>query len=251
VILAGLVAVGGLGVFVLVGGRPMQSVTNAVQAALLQSSADLGLRVRSIHLEGASPEASADIGRAVGVQVGAPLLGVDLEAVRRRIQQVGWVKSAEVIRLYPDTLVVAVDQRKLVAVWQHEGRTAVVDADGVVAPEASPAQFSSLPLVVGEGANTAAAAILPAVVSRPRLAARLEALVRVDDRRWDLRLKDGSIIQLPASDEEAALLRLDELDRKTRILDLGFSRIDLRDPQMVAVRPRQAMTANGMAEGVG
>jgi methyl-accepting chemotaxis protein len=70
---------------------------------------------------------------------------------------------------------------------------------------------------------------------------RLEALVRVDDRRWDLRLKDGSLIQLPAIDEESALIQLDQLDQRQRILDLGFARIDLRDPEMVAVRPRDAV----------
>ena len=45
----------------------------------------------------------------------------------------------------------------------------------------------------------------------------LEALVRVDDRRWDLRLKDGALIQLPAVDQEAALIRLEQLDQRTRI----------------------------------
>ncbi len=115
-----------------------------------------------------------------------------------------------------------------------------------------PARFASLPLVVGEGANTAAKAILGPVMSRQRLAKRLDALVRVDDRRWDLRLKDGTIVQLPASDEEAALMRLDQLDQQSRILDLGFSRIDLRDPEMVAVRPRQSSAASSSgANGVG
>ena len=62
--------------------------------------------------------------------------------------------------------------------------------------------------------------------------------MRVDDRRWDLRLKDGSLVQLPAVDEEAALIQLEQLDQRSRILELGFERIDLRDPTMVAVRPR-------------
>ena len=116
----------------------------------------------------------------------------------------------------------------------------VIDTDGRSIPEADPAHFADLPLVVGDGANAAAAAILPLVQPRPRLMERLDALVRVDDRRWDLRLKDGSLIQLPADGEEAALMRLDQLDQQSRILDLGFSRIDLRDPEMVAVRPRDA-----------
>ena len=66
---------------------------------------------------------------------------------------------------------------------------------------------------------------------------RVEAVVRVDQRRWDLRLKDGSLIQLPATGEEAALIQLDALDQRERLLDLGFARVDLRTPDAVAVRP--------------
>jgi cell division protein FtsQ len=232
------------------GGRGAR-VAEAGGDLITDAALSLGLRLAEVHVQGASPEASADILRAADLRRGAPLLGLDLDAVRQRVDKVGWVKSAQVIRLLPDTVVIAVDQRQLVAVWEHAGRTGVVDADGVVAPEADPAKFSSLPLVVGEGANTAAASILPAITSRPRLAQRLEALIRVDDRRWDLRLKDGSIIQLPATDEEAALIRLDQLDQKARVLELGFARIDLRDPDMVAVRPRQTTPAGVGAEGAG
>jgi cell division protein FtsQ len=82
-------------------------------------------------------------------------------------------------------------------------------------------------------------------MQRPRLRQKLEALVRVDGRRWDLRLKDGSIIQLPAVGEDQALMQLDELDRRQGLLDLGFARIDLRDPEMIAVRPKEGGADNG------
>ena len=68
---------------------------------------------------------------------------------------------------------------------------------------------------------------------------RVDALVRVDERRWDLRLKDGSLIQLPAVGQEEALIRLDALDQRERLLDLGFARVDLRTPEEVAVRPSE------------
>ena len=250
---AGL-AVVGVAAIVLATDHRGERLVRAAADGLLAQTAAAGLRLETVRLDGASPEARADILRAAALQKGSPLLAVDLDGARQRIEHVGWVKSAHVIRLFPDSVVIAVDERKLLAVWQHDGRAGVIDVDGVVAPEAEPSRFASLPLVVGEGANVAAKDILGPVMSRPRLAERLDALVRVDDRRWDLRLKDGSIVQLPASDEEAALIRLDKLDLQSRVLDLGFSRIDLRDPEMVAVRPRQAPAAPGVvggANGVG
>ncbi|HUO12306.1 MAG TPA: cell division protein FtsQ/DivIB [Caulobacteraceae bacterium] len=213
--------------------------------------ADAGFRLDHVSLQGASARSYADILAAAALPAHAPLLTLDLDAARKRIEQVGWVKSATVMRLLPDGVVIAVQERRLLAVWQHNGQASVIDSDGVVASTADPAGFASLPLVVGEGANTAAAAILPAVLSRPRLAERLEALVRVDARRWDLRLKDGCIIQLPATDEEAALIRLDALDQQSRVLDLGLARIDLRDPEMVLVRPRSSAGSGAVLDGAG
>jgi len=244
----GLAIVGALAIVATTDHRAERALA-AVSADLVQSSADLGFRIDNISLQGASPRSSADVMRAAALPAHAPLIGLDLDAARRRIEQVGWVKSATVMRLLPDSVVIAVQERHLLAVWQHNGQVAVIDNDGVVASTASPSGFSSLPLVVGDGANTAAGTILPAVLSRPRLAERLEALVRVDGRRWDLRLKSGCIIQLPATDEEAALIRLDQLDQQSRVLDLGLSRIDLRDPEMVLVRPRQNAAANSVSDG--
>lgn len=210
----------------------------------------LGFKLKAVHVQGASEMATPDILRAAGVYQDQPLLGLNLEEVRQRVEQVGWVKEARVVRLLPDTLVLAVVERKQLAVWQHGGRSHVIDETGRVIAEADPARFPTLPLIVGAGANEAAAAILPEVAARPRLAERTEALVRVDGRRWDLRMKDGALVQLPAVDEGAALIQLEQLDQRSRILELGFERIDLRDPAVVAVRPRDGvlpgqLVANG------
>ena len=92
--------------------------------------------------------------------------------------------------------------------------------------------------MVGEGADSAAAAILPLIQARPSLMSRLWALVRVDNRRWDLLLRNQCLVQLPAEGEEAALIRLDQLERDAGVLSLGVPRIDLKTPD-VRIRPRE------------
>src|SRR5690606_36928884 len=119
--------------------------------------------------------------------------------------------------------------------------TLVIDEKGRVIPEADAALFPQLPLVVGEGGAGHAPQILPIVAQRPRLMERMEAFVRVDDRRWDLRLKDGALIQLPAVGEEEALMRLEAVDRRADLMDVGLDRVDLRNPDVVAVRPKGAV----------
>lgn len=220
-------------------GHRGQRLAAAVASGVDSRLGAAGFRLRAIQVQGASPLATADIVKAARIYQDQPLLGLDLNELRQRIEAVGWVKEARVVRLLPDTLVVAVVERRQLAVWQHAGRQVVIDDHGHPIPEADPSRFSTLPLVVGEGGAEHAPEILPVIAQRPKLMGRMDALVRVDDRRWDVRMKDGSLIQLPADGVDNALMQLERLDERSRILELGFDRIDLRNPDVVAVRPRQ------------
>jgi cell division protein FtsQ len=237
--IAGVVVVAAIGVALATGDR-WNSLKTGMNEAFGRQAALAGFKLEAVHVQGATPMARDDILRASGLYKDQPLLSLSLDDLRAKVERVGWVKDAKVVRLLPDTLVIAVTERPTMAVWQNRGKLHVIDGEGRPIAEADPARFPNLPLVVGEGANQAAADIWPLIRARPRIIERLEALVRVDDRRWDLRLKDGGIIQLPAIGEESALIRLDRLDQSQRILELGFQRIDLREPELVAVRPRGA-----------
>jgi len=204
----------------------------------------MGLKLERVQIVGASAEARPAIQQALGLAAGEPITGLDLAELRRRVEGVGWVREARVVRLLPDMLRVEVVEHDRLAVWQASGRLHVIDGQGRIIRGADPRRHPNLPLVVGRGAAEAAAEVLPLIAERPRLASRLDALIRVDERRWDLRLKDGSVILLPALEQEAALIQLDALDQRERLLDLGFSRVDLRTPdETVALRPAAAAAA--------
>lgn len=219
-------------------GHRGQRLVAAIGSGIDNRFGAAGFRLKTIQVQGASTLASADIVKAAQIYENQPMLGLDLKMLKARVEAVGWVKEARIVRLLPDTLVVAVVERRQLAVWQHDGRQMVIDEHGQPIPEADPARFPKLPLVVGEGGAEHAPEILPVIAQRPKLMGQMDALVRVDDRRWDVRMKDGSLIQLPADGVENALMQLEHLDQRSRILDLGFDRIDLRNPDVVAVRPR-------------
>jgi cell division protein FtsQ len=232
-IAAGVLLLGG----VLATGARAERIGASIGHGLDGMTAGMGLKLDKVYIEGESPEATAAIQRAVQLNAGQAMTSIDLNAVRERVEAVGWVKSARVVRLLPNTLIIDVTEHDRLAVWQVAGQAWVIDGHGKVIPGADAGRYPNLPLVVGKGAEQAAAEVLPLIAQRPRLQTRLEALVRVDERRCDLRLKDGSLIQLPATNQDAALIQLDEMDQRRRLLELGFARIDLRTPEEVAVRP--------------
>ena len=110
---------------------------------------------------------------------------------------------------------------------------------------------------MGDGANEAAAPFIALLQAHPHVSSLASSLIRVDRRRWDIRLADGAVVALPATGEAAALQRLEALDQSSRILSLRLARIDLRDLEMVVVRPRGAaapasapMTTTATSTGV-
>ena len=241
-IVAGVVVLAG----VLATGARAERIGASISDGVDGVAVGMGLKLEKVFIEGESAEATAAIQRAVQLNADQAMTSIDLDAVRDRVEGVGWVKEARVVRLLPNTLIVHVVEHDRLAIWQAGGRNMVIDSHGQVIRGADAGRYPNLPLVVGKGAEQAAAEVLPLIVQRPRLRGRIEALVRVDERRWDLRLKDGSLIQLPATNQDAALIQLDALDQRERLLELGFARIDLRTPEEVAVRP-----SAGAAQGQG
>ena len=223
---------------ILFTGNRLSLAQHGMASAFYGALGSVGFEVTSLQVAGASPFAADDILKATGLRKHDPILGVDLANVRQRVLAVGWVDSATVERQLPHTLVVRIVERTPVAVWQINGQVGVIDAQGRVIPEAQPFEFANLPLVVGAGANATDGSVFEMIRARPRLAERLEALVRVDQRRWDIRLKNGGLIQLPATGEAGAMITLDQLDQGQGVLDLTLERIDLRSPGMVVVRQR-------------
>ncbi|MFT4090550.1 MAG: cell division protein FtsQ/DivIB [Asticcacaulis sp.] len=246
--LIGWLAFGGLAtlmsVVLLTGGRAEMlktSVANFVDGRI----AAVGVNLQKMRLVGVSEAASPDIKKALTFERGQPIALMDLEKVRQDVEAVGWVKSAVVRRQFPDGLIITVTERPRLAVWQHNNKVVVIDDKGQIIPEANAHTFTDLPLIVGEGANEQAAQVLELLRARPELLTRTEALIRVNTRRWDVRLKNGALIKLPALNEDEALNRLDALIVQKRILDQGFAVIDLLDPNTLVVVPLHTGNAQG------
>ncbi|MBN8553412.1 MAG: cell division protein FtsQ/DivIB [Caulobacterales bacterium] len=213
-------------------------ISRATGRAVDNQIAALGFRLEQVHVQGASAAGQRAILDELRLERGQPFVFMDLDELRTQIEGVGWVGEARVVRLLPNTLVIEVSERRPTAVWQLAGETRVVDANGTVIPGADPGRFSELPLLVGAGANQAAPDLIPLVQRWPRLRDRLDAAVWVDGRRWNLLLRDGSVIQLPAEGLDEAFVQLEAMDQAQRLLDLGFARVDMRVAGNVAIEPR-------------
>ncbi len=100
--------------------------------SLIAASTNLGFKVNEILVVGRSETTQKELLAAVRLARGAPILAFDLQAVKKRIEALAWVKSASVERMLPDTVLLNVIERQPLALWQHKGRFALIDHEGTV-----------------------------------------------------------------------------------------------------------------------
>lgn len=227
---------GGFGYLALSGA--VAGAADWVGARALRATAEAGITLRDILVEGRQRAAAADLVAALGHRPGAPLLAIDPAAVRERLERVAWVESVAVERRFPDVLYLRITEREPMAVWQHNGRFSLVDRAGDVIVIDDVAAYPDLPFVVGADAPAHLPALLRVVARDPEMWGRVEAAVRVAGRRWNLRLDNGIDVRLPEDDMAAAWARLGALHRRHGLLARDITVVDLRIPDRLVVRLR-------------
>ncbi|WP_246514081.1 cell division protein FtsQ/DivIB [Neoroseomonas soli] len=216
----------------------------AVTESLGGIGESMGFTVQQVILEGRRNTPTDMIRAALGVSRGDPILEISPDRTRERLETIAWVQHAHVERRLPSTLLVRIEERRPFAIWQHNGRFVIIDREGKVVAADGLDQFGPLPLLVGAGADTAGAGLYDQLRHETDVAERVQAMVRIHERRWNLRLHNGTDVLLPEGAEAAAIQRLAELQREAKLLDRPLAAIDLRLPDRLVLRPtRQAEPA--------
>ena len=242
----GLCAVGGLGFWLGNMGLALHA-GSALYERAMALTAHLGFAVREVYADGrvrTDPEA---LRTQLGIAVGQPILTIDPDVARARLEQLPWVERASVERLLPNRVQVRLIERRPLALWQRDGRFALIDRGGeIIAPdvtaldgmgegpgvaefEADPAiRWGELRVLVGEQAPRHAARLFALLSTEPELWARVAAATWVGDRRWTLRLDNRIDVLLPEQGMLRAWRLLAQKAREDALLERAISVIDLR-----------------------
>lgn len=231
--LLGLVVAAGAGLYL---SGAVERAAHAVGDTVTELTAASGLTVQEVLLSGRESATPATVLAATGLQRGMPILAVDLEDVRQKIEGLGWVAEAQVERQLPDTIHIKIVERAPFARWQVDGRIVLIDRTGHILQRGDPEAHRNLRRVVGAGAAKHAASLFALIDSEPVLAQRFANAIRVRDRRWDVEFDNGVVAQLPEDDAATAWKRLADLERGKRILARDLTTLDLRQVDRLVVR---------------
>ncbi|TNE35596.1 MAG: FtsQ-type POTRA domain-containing protein [Alphaproteobacteria bacterium] len=216
------------GIFVWAGHK----IDSGTERALVAS----GFSIQQVQVEGRNKTDVDALKAALDIERGSSILHYNTALARDRIEKLDWVSAAQVIRFLPDTIHVVIVERSPIAIWQLQKQLHLIDRSGTVVGEALDDAYLRLPLVVGPGAAADAAKIFDLMDRYPDLKNQVEAYVRIGERRWNLRLKNGMDIQLPAEREDQALAKLIAYDAEHHLLTQAIEVIDMRLPDRIYLK---------------
>src|ERR1051325_5039428 len=227
---AALLFLSAAAVYGIVKGEHGPAIVSAIKDTADAGANAMGMRIATVSLSGQRQVSREEIFAAAGVTDHSSLLFLDVADARAKLEAIPWIAEATVRKLYPDRLQITITEREAFALWQRDGKVNVIAADGTVLAGKVEPRLASLPFVVGNGAAEKARDFLAVLDRFPAIRDQVRAAIRVADRRWNLRLKNGIDVRLPDTGMERALETLTRLDREKSLLSRDIVAIDLRLP---------------------
>ncbi len=231
-----LALLAGVGCYGAVRGGEYQAFV-ATHGSLVDLAAkSFGLGIKAVTITGVRELHEQEILAAAGISPRSSLLFLDVAEIRNRLKQVPLIKEASVAKLYPDRLLIEIEEREPYALWQENGQVRIVAADGMPIDTMRDARFAGLPFVVGDGANERLGDYLTILDALGDLRTRVRAGMLVSQRRWSLKMQNGVEVELPEKDPSAAVAVLVSLQRDFHVLDKDILSLDLRQTGRVVAR---------------
>lgn len=203
------------------------------------------LKLEQVNVEGRFRTKFEDINKAVAVEQGTPILEVDLQSQKEKIEKLPWVRDVMIERRLPNQILIRLTEKKPIAIWQNHQKYWPIDEKGQTIKD-DKTVISNVLLVVGEDAPQYTPQLIEELNKYPLIAKRVLSAVRVGNRRWDLYLNDvenGLVVRLPETDIETALKRLQEFNETGQILERDLNVIDLKLPDRLIVRSESNVSA--------
>jgi cell division protein FtsQ len=206
-----------------------------------EASRQTGFLLSTLTVSGTERTPRDDVLALLDLDVGMPLMAVDLGGVQARIEALPWVRRATVTRVLPGKISINIEERVPFALWQRAGKLRLIDNEGVVITRRGLTAFSALPMIVGEGAPDHITALYQTLSVAPKLAGEVKTLVRVGERRWDIIFNNGIRLKLPDNSDptytsEKAWKKFIALEAKHRLLAREVSVIDMRIADRLIMR---------------
>jgi cell division protein FtsQ len=189
----------------------------------------MGFVVNDINIQGYEHLTPEDIAGLITFNPGDNLYAVPIDTIRTQLESHPWIASATVERVLPSTIHITIHEERPKAVFINGNERFFVNDDGKIIEKINDIPTGENYIyLIGKEANLSYSSILDEVYESEEIYQRIEGLVKIGQRRWDLKLKNNITVKLPQKGVMTSLSKFSEIMRDNIDFFKSGSIIDLR-----------------------
>lgn len=158
------------------------------------------------------------------------LITFDKNHAKFLLEEEGWIKRANIKKVYPNTLNISIVESEPFAIFYQNQGIFLIDIDGqIISKNPNIINYKSLFIVRGEKAEIQLNRIIKKInINFPEVINKISELEYIENRRWNLILSNSLLIKLPEVEEIESLKNLKKLFEDNQLLDSNIVEVDLR-----------------------
>lgn len=201
-------------------------------------TANLGFTLENITIEGQKFVNNDLIAQELKLKKGMSIFAVSLDSVKSRLEEIQWVKYAIVERELPHSIHIYIVERTPIALGQKDKKLYIIDDEGAIINEKDLDKHLELPIIIGDGAEIYANSLINILKEDPELFKKIDAIIHVSERRWNVRFDNDLEIKLPEENIELAWKKVIKLYNNKELFSPDISAIDLRIANKIYVEKK-------------
>lgn len=178
------------------------------------------------------------------------LLLLDKQILQNEIEQVPWVKRANIKKIFPNKIQVQVIENDPYAIFLNEGVPFLIDLDGTIITQISDQSIdTSMIQILGEKANENLESLIKSInIHFPELLSDIKSLEYIELRRWNMKLRRDLKIKFPDEKIDQSIINLKRLFVEQNVSESNIIEIDLRIHGRASVKVLEGKVKFGVDE---
>lgn len=191
------------------------------------------ITTKKFSLEEQNKNLAETIKKNLGITENDNIFKISAADIRENIMKISEVKTATVKKILPNTLVVELQEKIPIGIWQKNAKLFLIDNDGSIIRQVH-SMTSKMPIITGKDANIHAKTILKIIDKIPAIKNNLDSMTFIKKRRWNIVVR-GIQIKLPESNLEKNIKIIDKIMKHPSINQNTIKFIDLRTERNIII----------------
>ena len=187
--------------------------------------------IEKIEVQGTNYSDLAEIKETILEYKEKSLIHFPIEEYKSKVEQLDWIKRASIKRKFPDAIYVSIIENLPFAIFIEGINQYLIDDDGeIISKNPDNSKYLELVRVTGSNGNLNFSDLIREInTSYPKILNRIIEVEFIENRRWNLILKQNIKIKLPEKNSSYQLIKLKQLQEEQKLFNTNIIEIDLRE----------------------